>query len=105
MNGFTYSAKIRKLLMVTKKRTIIYIANTLVSMSNLSTAAVAKKYIGRTKLKKINVYKMYSKPKITKWEAIIRHREVIACVIQEMKPQCFIYFEICNTANFDKFDE
>ena len=33
---------------------------------------------------------------------IIR-REVLPCAIQEMKPQCFRYFEISNTANIDKY--
>lgn len=35
----------------------------------------------------------------------IDQREVLLCAIQELKYQfCFMYFEICNTTNFDKYD-
>ena len=35
----------------------------------------------------------------------INYREVLPCAIQGIKPRRFRYFEVCNIANFDKYDK
>ena len=52
---------------------------------------------------KINCLQETLKPKTIEIRSQIHHIDILPCAIQGMKPQCYMYFEICNTENCDKY--
>ena len=71
--------------------------------THLSSAALEPK-IQDDQIPKINCIQEELKTK-TEVGSQIHHRQVLLCAVKGMKPQCFKYFEIFNTANFDKYDK